>query len=88
MRSMHFKNKAGKEYEGYFFASSKTAVVLEVRLETTDGKKVLASHQFKQPASPNGTSVHVYVCTCVRVYVCTCLLVYVRVRVRVFVRAR
>jgi len=35
--------QAGKEYEGYFFASSAEPVTLEARLETTDGRRVLAA---------------------------------------------
>ena len=46
--------QAGKEYEGYFFASSDAAVTLEVRLETTDGT-VLARQQIQhQPSTGVG----------------------------------
>jgi len=45
--------QAGKEYEGYFFASSAKAVSIEARIETTDGK-VLAS-QIIQHLPGNGS---------------------------------
>ena len=46
----------GKEYEGYFFASSPQSVTLQARIETTDGE-ILATQTIKHtPPSANATS--------------------------------
>ena len=43
--------EGGKPYEGYFFAASDADVTLEVRLETLNGTKVLASQTVVHHAS-------------------------------------
>ena len=50
--------KEGMEYEGYFFAWSSAPVTLEARIETTDGKNVLATETIKHvpPSTSTGGS--------------------------------
>jgi hypothetical protein len=48
----------GKEYEGYFFVSAAKPVALEVRLESTGGKTVLASQTVQHRGGASGFVQH------------------------------